>query len=260
MDELSAVADRSTPDVDHEIRSLFERYRRDRDRAVRNQIVEAHRPLARHLARRFRGRGEPGDDLEQVAMVGVLKAVERFDLERGVAFAAFASVTVVGELKRHLRDRTWRIRVPRRAQDRSLQLGRAIEELGHRLGRAPTVSEIAHELGCRDDDVLEAMEVNASYRNVNPDSGSGDFATGWMSGKASDPSDAYEAVDDADLCRTLLDRLPPREREICELRFADELTQSEIARRVGISQMHVSRLLRTSIDRMRSHAGATAAG
>src|SRR5205823_1255486 len=104
--------------------------------------------------------------------------------DRGVAFASFARVTVVGELKRYLRDQTWRIRVPRRAKDLSLQLGRAVETLGHRLGRAPTVQEIARELGCREDDVLEAMEVGASYRNVNPDQGSGDFATGWMSRQA----------------------------------------------------------------------------
>jgi RNA polymerase sigma-B factor len=261
MDELSAAAEPSDGVDEHdEIRALFERYRRDQDRAVRNQIIEAHRPLARQLARRFRGRGEPSDDLEQVAIVGVLKAVERFDLGRGVEFASFATVTVVGELKRYLRDRTWRIRVPRGAQERSLQLGRAIEDLGHRYGRAPTVQEIARELGCRDDDVLEAMEVNASYRNVNPDSGSGDFAAGWMSRRAADPTDAYETIDDADLLRRLLDRLPPREREICELRFVDELTQSEIARRVGISQMHVSRLLRASIDHMRRHAETCTAG
>jgi RNA polymerase sigma-B factor len=260
MDERSAALRPPADDDDRdEIRALFERYRHDRDRAVRNQIVEAHRPLARQLARRFRGRGEPLDDLEQVAMVGVLKAVERFDLQRGVDFAAFASVTVIGELKRHLRDRTWRIRVPRGAQERGLLLGRAIEDLGHRLGRAPTVQEIAREIGCRDDDVLEAMEVNASYRNVNPDTGSGDFATGWLSRKACDPTDDYAAVDDADLFRDLLDRLPPRQREICELRFIEELSQSEIGHRVGLSQMHVSRLLRASIEHMRSHAEASTA-
>jgi RNA polymerase sigma-B factor len=238
------------------LRQLFERYRDGRDRSVRNQLIEAHRPLARRLARRYRTRGEPVDDLEQVAMLGMLKSVERFDPDRGCAFSVFATVTVNGELKRYLRDRTWRVRVPRRAQELSLQIGRTVEALGHRHGRAPTIAEIARELGCTEDDVLEAMEVGASYRNVNPDTGAGDYESGWM-GRTTAVVDAYEAVDDLALVRELLDDLPPRERTICELRFVDELTQSEIASRVGISQMHVSRLLRASIERMRSRAVST---
>jgi RNA polymerase sigma-B factor len=239
--------------ADDALRELFERYRANRDRALRNELIEAHRPLAARLARRYRMRGEPIEDLEQVALLGVLKAVERFDPDRG-SFVAFATVTVNGELKRHLRDRTWRVRAPRQAKERSLQIGRAVEALGHRHGRAPTITEIALELGCTEDDVLMAIEVGASYRNVNPDGRDGDYASGWTAPRMPAGDDDYEAFDDRELVRDLLDILPARERTICELRFVDELTQSEIASRVGISQMHVSRLLRASIEQMRSRA------
>jgi RNA polymerase sigma-B factor len=242
---------------DERVKALIRRHRHDGDRAARNEIIEAHRALARGLARRFARRGEPLDDLEQVALVGVLKAIERFDPHAGTPFAGFAAATVIGELKRHLRDRTWRVRVPRRAQERSLEIGRAVESLGHRLHRAPTMAEIADVLGCSIDDVLEAMEVAASYHNVNPDLGTGDFSIGGLSRRASTTEPGFAALEDADLVRDLLARLPERERTICELRFFDDLTQREIAGRVGISQMHVSRLLRASLDRMRDHLATT---
>ncbi len=255
MPGTSTVHDR---DDDHD-RTLLERYRRDGDRAARNELIERHRPLARSLARRYARRGEPLDDLEQVALIGLLKAAERFDPTQGVAFAGFASITANGELKRHLRDTTWRVRVPRRAQERSLELGRAIETLGHRLHRAPTVDEIAAELGCTPDDVLEALEVGASYRNVTADHGAGDYATGTIARRTATIDAGYTALEDADLVKQLLHVLPPRERRVCELRYYDDLTQSQIAELVGVSQMQISRLLRASLERMRTHACAAGA-
>src|SRR6478752_4370801 len=142
-----------------ESRAKFVEYRASGDRKLRNELIEAHKPLASHLARRFANRGEPFDDLLQVAYLGMLKAVERFDPERGLEFSTFATATVDGELKRHFRDKTWSVRVPRRPQELHLRLAPTIAELSQRLGRAPRIPEIAHEIGIREEEVLEAMEV-----------------------------------------------------------------------------------------------------
>src|SRR6478609_6817711 len=142
-----------------ESRAKFVEYRRTGERKLRNELIEAHKSLASHLARRYANRGEPFDDLLQVACLGILKAVERFDPDRGLEFSTFASATVTGELKRHFRDRTWSIRVPRRSQELHLRLGGAVNELSQRLARSPTVPEVAEELGVTEDEVLEAMEV-----------------------------------------------------------------------------------------------------
>jgi RNA polymerase sigma-B factor len=236
------------------LRQAFARYRQTGDRALRNELVEQHRPLAEVVARRYSGRGEPLDDLDQVALLGLMKAVERFDPDLGYQFDAFASVTIHGELKRHFRDRTWRVVVPRRAKERSLQVAAAVEALSQQLGRAPTITEIAAELGCGEDDVLEAIEIGATNRPVHADLGGPDFQIGPMSQHASVVEPGYEAFDDGDLVRDLMRAISDRERVICELRFVDELVQREIAERLGISQMQVSRVLTRSIERMRRRA------
>jgi RNA polymerase sigma-B factor len=235
----------------------FRSWRRTGDRAIRNGLIEDHRWIAIHCARRFAKRGQPLDDLIQVGQLGVLKAVERFDPEMGVSFTTFAMPTVLGELRRHFRDATWAVRVPRRAKDLHLELSSAIETLSQRLQRAPTIDEMAVQMHVTPNEVLEAMEAAAAYRAapLTPP-GDGD----------DDDNHAQDGVtlgnDDPELGRTddrmavgaLLDHLPPRERRIVYLRFFEELTQSEIAETVGMSQVHVSRLLRSSLDRLRQLA------
>src|SRR6476660_9054775 len=151
------------------LRAMFVEYRRTNDRKLRNELIEAHKPLASHLARRFANRGEPFDDLLQVAYLGMLKAVERFDPDRGLEFSTFATATVDGELKRHFRDKTWSVRVPRRSQDLHLRLAPTVALLTQRLGHAPRIPEIAQELGIREEEVLEAMEVGGAYRSASLD-------------------------------------------------------------------------------------------
>ena len=165
------------PPRDSERAALLEKfveYRQTRERKLRNELIEAHRSLATHLARRFTNRGEPFDDLLQVAQLGMLKAVERFDPDRNLEFSTFATATIEGELKRHFRDRTWSVRVPRRAQELHLRLGTTIAELSQRLGHAPTVPELAEELGVSEEEVLEAMEIGGAYRSSSLDTRPGD--------------------------------------------------------------------------------------
>ena len=237
-----------------DLREKFARYQQTRDRHARNELIEAHRGLATHLARRYANRGEPLDDLIQVALLGILKAVERFDLDRGLEFSTFATATVEGELKRHFRDKTWSIRVPRRSQELHLRLAPTVAELGQRLGRAPRISEIAAELGIRDDEVLEAMEVGGAYRSASLDAPGGEGRE--VSGLAEriGTLDAnFDLVEHRVVIERALEQLPERERTILRLRFFDELTQTEIAEQVGVSQMHISRLLARSLADLRDH-------
>jgi RNA polymerase sigma-B factor len=231
----------------------FEEYARTGNKAVRDELVLEYRDLARSLARRYRGRGEPVDDLEQVALLGLVKAVERFDPDRRIAFPNFAVPTIQGELKRHFRSQ-WIVRVPRSLQERVLDLGRAIDELTNLQGRSPTLSELAGVMGDSEEVLLEAMEARLAYSAVALDppdtSGSGDSsntALGREDGQ-------LRAVERDLLVDSLLRRLGPRERLIIRLRFFDEMTQSEIAARVGLSQMQVSRLIRHSLAHLRALA------
>jgi RNA polymerase sigma-B factor len=228
---------------------LFLEYRKTLGRETRNRLVEAHRGLAVSLARRFEGRGEPLDDLVQVAMLGVLKAVERFDPDRGLAFTTFATPTVLGELKRHFRDHTWAVKVPRPAKELHLRLGATTATLHQRLGRAPTVDELAAALETSVDAVLEAMEAGGAYRTsslTTPADPEGEA----LADRLGDPENGYSSVDARVTLQRLMDGLPERLRDIVYLRYFEELTQSEIAERVGISQMHVSRLLRQALERL----------
>ena len=235
-----------------ELRSRFEHYRQTRDRSTRNELIEAHRALAMHIARRYANRGEPLDDLVQVAFVGMLKAVERFDLDRGLEFSTFATATVDGELKRHFRDKTWSVRVPRRSQELHLRLTPAIGGLTQRLGRSPTIAEIAEELGISEDEVLEAMEVGGAYRSASLDApgGEGRESTGLASRLGSVDAN-FDLVEHRVVIERALEALPERERTILRLRFFEDLTQTEIAEQVGVSQMHVSRLLARSLADLR---------
>jgi RNA polymerase sigma-B factor len=231
----------------------FFEYAATRDRRVRNELILAHRDLARALARRYQGRGESPEDLEQVAIVGLVKAVERFDPERGVAFSTFAVPTIAGELKRHFRGQ-WIVRVPRSLQEQVLELGGAIEELTTRLGRSPTLAELSQHVGEPEEVLLEAMEARLAFSAVPLDAPGGDAGVEAVARVLAGSDEGLVAIESGLLVRALLDHLGPRERDIMRLRFFDELTQSEIATRVGLSQMQVSRLIRSSIDKLRALA------
>ena len=227
----------------------FRQYRTTRDRGLRNEIIERHRWLALHCAKRFANKGEPHDDLIQVAMLGVLKAVERFDPDYGATFATFAVPTITGELRRHFRDTTWAVHVPRRAKDLQHTVKLASDELGHVLGRSPTVTEIADHAGVAEEDVLEAIEAARCYRKT-PVVAPGDDGDADDVSSLGAPDLGIDAVDAALTVDRLLTELPARERRIVELRYMRGLTQSRIAELVGVSQVQVSRLLRSSLARM----------
>jgi RNA polymerase sigma-B factor len=222
----------------------FRAYRADPTSDGRNELISDHLGLARSLARRFMGRGEPLDDLEQVAFEGLVKAVERFDPDRGSSFAAFAVPTIVGEIKRHFRDHTWAAKVPRAAKELSTRITATTEALSKQLHRAPTVSELSEALGVGEDVVIEALDARAAYRPASL-STPVDRDEGRTLGDSLAANErGFGRVDARLTVEGLLATLPDRERRILELRYFDELSQDQIAARVGISQMHVSRLLR----------------
>lgn len=243
-----------------EVQDRFVEYRRTGSRRLRDSLVEEHVGLAEYLARRFADRGESFDDLRQVALVGLLKAVERFEPDRGLRFSTFATPTIVGELKRHFRDRGWALRVPRRVQELHLQLVKVVGTLSQELGRSPTPDEIARRTGTRVEDVLEAMEAGGVYRLASLDAAlANEERTSLdLSARLGEDEPEFEGVEQREELADLLSALPPRERRIVYLRFFDGLTQSEIANEVGISQMHVSRLLTKSLESLRNAALAVA--
>ena len=219
---------------------------------LRGSLVELHLPLVEYLARRFRNRGEWLDDLTQVATIGLIKSIDRFDLERGVEFSTYATPTIVGEIKRHFRDKGWAVRVPRRLQELKLSLTKAIGELAQREGRAPTVSELAAHLQMSEEEVLEGLESANAYSTVSldaPDSGDEDAPA--VADSLGIVDEALEGVEYRESLKPLLERLPPREKKILLLRFFGNLTQSQIAAELGISQMHVSRLLARTLTQLR---------
>ena len=240
-----------------ELHARFLTYRETGDLAVRDELVRAHLGLAEYLARRFDRRGEPLDDLVQVASLALIKAVERFDPDRGLEFSTFAVPTIVGELKRHFRDKSWAIRVPRRLQELHLRLGSAVADLTHSLGRSPTIPEIAELLDATTEDVLEAMEAGRAYRSSSLDapvtSDEGDGTTP-LSARIGEVDANMTNIEERSQLASLLRELPDRERSILFMRFFDGLTQSQIAERMGISQMHVSRLLSRTLDDLRGKA------
>jgi RNA polymerase sigma-B factor len=219
----------------------------------RDKIVERCLPLADHIARRFEGRGEPRDDLVQVARVGLVNAVVRFDVEAGSDFVSFAVPTIMGEVRRHFRDNSWSVKVPRRLKELHLRLGTATAELSQRLGRAPTATELASELGMDRDEVIEGLVAGSSYNTLSIDSGSGsdDDDARAIADTLGDVDAGLDQIENREALRPLLEALPERERTVLVLRFFESMTQTQIAERVGISQMHVSRLLAKSLTRLR---------
>jgi RNA polymerase sigma-B factor len=234
------------------LREKFVEYQQSRDVRVRDELVHAHLALAEHLARRFNHRGEPLDDLIQVACVGLLKAVERFDASRGLEFSTFAIPTIVGELKRHFRDKGWAVRVPRQVQELYL----LVSSLTNELGRSPTIIEVAQRGKVTEDEVLEAMEAGRAYRSASLDAGSGDDEAPGISARLGSEDPGMADVEHRLTIGPLLDSLPERERFILRMRFFEGRTQSEIARELGISQMHVSRLIARSLRQLRGLVGA----
>ncbi|WP_404819553.1 RNA polymerase sigma factor SigF [Streptomyces marincola] len=218
---------------------------------LRNSLVRMHLPLVEHLARRFRNRGEPLDDLTQVATIGLIKSVDRFDPERGVEFSTYATPTVVGEIKRHFRDKGWAVRVPRRLQELRLSLSQATAELSQQHGRAPTVHELAERLGISEEDVLEGLESANAYSTLSLDVPDTDDESPAVADTLGAEDDALEGVEYRESLKPLLEELPPREKKILMLRFFGNMTQSQIAQEVGISQMHVSRLLARTLAQLR---------
>ncbi|KZS58791.1 RNA polymerase sigma factor SigF [Mycobacterium ostraviense] len=219
----------------------------------RDKIVERCLPLADHIARRFEGRGEPRDDLIQVARVGLVNAVVRFDVETGSDFVSFAVPTIMGEVRRHFRDNSWSVKVPRRLKELHLRLGTATAELSQRLGRAPTATELAAELGMDRGEVVEGLVAGSSYNTLSIDSGGGneDDDARAIADTLGDMDAGLDRIEDREALRPLLEALPERERTVLILRFFESMTQTQIAERVGISQMHVSRLLAKSLARLR---------
>ena len=241
----------SDPQSRDELRRKFEEYARTRERVTRDELVSAHMGLAEYLARRFTNRGEPLDDLMQVAALGLLKAVDRFDPGRGLEFSTYATPTIVGELKRHFRDKGWAVRVPRRVQELHLRLGAVVSQLTQDLGRSPTIPEIADSASVSEEEVLEAIEAGHAYRFTSLDAPSGGDDDSSLSDQLGEEDQGLIDSEHRVALSPLIARFPPRERMILHLRFFEGLTQSEIANQLGISQMHVSRLLARSLAQLR---------
>jgi RNA polymerase sigma-B factor len=243
-----------------ELRTLHKRYRETADAAerdrLREQLVDSYQSLVHFLARKFQNRGEPLEDIVQVGFLGLIKAIERFDPSLGNEFTTFATPTVAGEIKRYFRDKGWAIRFPRRLQELYQSIIRVNEELKNELSRQPTVAEVAQRLDVAPDDVLEAMEMSTAYTPVSIDStqGSDQGENGRQLSESiggADPN--LDRVEMRDVLQRAMAHLTPRERSIMAMRFYDEMSQSEIAKKLGISQMHVSRLQRAALEQLRGY-------
>lgn len=222
----------------------------------RDTLVEQYAPLARRIAARYSGRGEPLEDLAQVAMLGLVKAAERYDPDRGTDFPRYAVPTILGEIRRYFRDSCWAVRVPRCLQELSLQANNAAEHLAGELGRSPTASEIAERLGVSEDEVLESLAAASAYSTLSLDApAAGDQPSGPTVAEriSDDGDDPLDTVDAKQALRAVIDQLPERERRMLTLRYFGERTQREIADELSISQMHVSRLLTRTLTRLRAH-------
>ena len=237
-----------------ELRERFRSLRAEPNQALRSELINEFTGLAAYFARRYDRRGVPREDLHQVAMLGLLNAVDRFDPEMETRFVSFAGRTIDGEIKRFFRDRTWSVRMPRRLQELHLRVRRASEELSHTLGRPPTVSELAEHIGVAIDEVLSALDAGNAYRADSLDRPAPGEEDRRSDLAALDGDAGFVAIEQRSLVQDLLGSLPERERRILELRFFQEMSQTEIATEMGISQMHVSRLLRRTVEQLRDHA------
>lgn len=235
-------------------RELFVRYRLEGDELARDELITMYLNLVKYLASRFRNRGEPIDDLVQVGTIGLIKAIDRFDIERQVEFTTYATPTIVGELKRYFRDKGWAIKVPRRLQELSFKVNKTIDALTQRLQRSPTIEEIADELEVTPEEVLEAMETSEAYNFVSLESDRGDGSDSFSILEYIGKDDQLMAiVDDRATLSAALKHLTAQEQRVLYLRFFEGLTQTEIARQLDISQMQVSRLLRKTLRVLREN-------
>jgi len=239
------------PRIDDKI--LLRRYHEQGDLQAREQLIEQYMSLVRSLARRYSYRGEQLDDLVQIGAIGLIKAIDRFDIDRGVELTTYATPNIIGEIKRHFRDKGWAVRVPRGLQELNVQLSRIVEQLTVQLGRSPTIPELAVAAGAQEEEVLEALESGRAYSSLSLSSGGGDGDDDL------DPLESigteehqYEVSEDRAVLAPGFRALDERERTILQLRFFEGLTQSQIAQQVGISQMHVSRLIRRSLEKIRA--------
>jgi RNA polymerase sigma-B factor len=240
-------------------KALLRRYHEQGDLAAREQLIEQYMSLVRSLARRYSYRGEQLEDLVQIGAIGLIKAIDRFDVNRGVELTTYATPNIIGEIKRHFRDRGWSVRVPRGLQELNIQLSRLLEELTVQLGRSPTIAELAKAASVTDEEVLEALESGRAYSSLSLSAGSG----GRDDDGELDPLESlgteehqYEVSEDRAVLAPGFRVLDERERRILHLRFFEGLTQSQIAQQVGISQMHVSRLIRRSLEKIREEIAA----
>ena len=236
---------------------LFRRYQRDGDMAARRELIENFLPLARMLARRYDGRGESLEDLLQVASLGLVKAIDRYEAHRGLEFSSYAVPTILGELRRYFRDSGWALHVPRDLQERALTVNATVERLSGELGRSPSPQQLAEEMRLPVEDVLEAVEANAAYGTASLDAPlrSVDHEHNTIAEAFGELDGRFDLIECRASIGPALKALPSRERTILYLRFVEDRTQSEIAQRIGISQMHVSRLIRSALDRIRLVTG-----
>ena len=239
-------------------KALLRRYHEQGDLAAREQLIEQYLSLVRSLARRYAYRGEQLDDLVQIGAIGLIKAIDRFDLDRGVELTTYATPNIIGEIKRHFRDKGWSVRVPRSLQELNVQLSKLIEEQTVELGRSPTIPELAKASGQEEELVVEAIESGRAYTSISLSTGGGGDDDGEL-----DPLESlgveetqYEVSEDRALLAPGFRVLDERERMILHLRFFKGLTQSQIAQQVGISQMHVSRLIRRALEKIREEIGS----
>jgi RNA polymerase sigma-B factor len=237
--------------MDTNVDALLVAYHRKGDLEARERALVELMPLVRALATRYAGRGEPLEDLVQVGSIGLIKAVDRFDVDRGVDFASYAVPTIVGEIRRHFRDKAWAMHVPRRLKELSVRLSRVLDQLTTELGRSPTIAELANAVGVEEEDVIDALDSMNAYSTRSLQAPFDDSSDDNLSEKLGRAESGYEEVEDGALVAAGLDALDERERQIVELRFFREMTQSQIASEIGISQMHVSRLLRRALATMR---------
>ena len=237
--------------MDRPVDALLLAYHRDGDREARDRALVESMPLVRALASRYAGRGEPLEDLVQAGSIGLIKAVDRFDVDRGVDFSSYAVPTIVGEIRRHFRDKAWAMHVPRRLKELSLRLSRVLDELTTELGRSPTVAELAEAAGVEEEEAIDALDSTNAYTTRSLHAPFEDGADDSLAEKLGTDETGYAEVEDGALVQAGLAALDERERQIVELRFFKEMTQSQIAAEIGISQMHVSRLLRRALATMR---------
>jgi RNA polymerase sigma-B factor len=256
---MTADAPGSGAERSREDRELFLRYR-DGDGQAREQLVQRFLPLARQLARRYQRASEPLDDLLQVASMGLIKAIDRFDADREIAFSSYAVPTILGEIKRHFRDRTWAVRVPRDLQELTLKVDNAVGELSEELRRQPSVAEIGAAVGAEEEDVLEALQAGGAYRAISfeaPRGGTGgeeDVTT--LADSIGVDEDGFDRAEERATLARLLSSVTPREREVLRMRFEEDMTQAEIGAVIGVSQMQVSRVIRQALSRLRAAADA----